>query len=71
VLQLVMCGYGNYSTIHQYELTNLVLDLQNLITSDDARHDVITYLDGRTVSVPKTDVLQKEAKQILKPVHKK
>ena len=45
------------STTHQYEVTNLVLDLQNIIISDDDNYAVVVHSDGTSVLVPKRDQL--------------
>ena len=55
----------------QYAVTNLVIDLQNLMTSEDVTHHDVKHSGGLIVSVPNMSHLRKEAKQRLKPVHEK
>jgi hypothetical protein len=63
VPKLIICRYGKYTTPRQYALTNLAIDLQNLIKSEDGQMHDVKHAGGMVDPVPSRSDIRRESKQ--------
>ena len=68
ILEVVVAGYNKFSKGQQYKVSSVVLDLQNLMCTEE---NTIAKSDGTIVSVPTPAQITRESKKILKPSHER
>ena len=67
-MEVVVVGYNKFSNGQQYKVSSLVLDLQNLMCTEE---NTIAKSDGTIVSVPTPAQITRESKKRLKPSHER
>ena len=69
VLQSVMSGYNSFSGTRQHDISLLVLQLEDLMTSDEINCEPIEGQDNTFLLAPPTMTLRREPKKRMKPIH--
>ena len=69
VLHSVMSGYNSFSRTRQYDISLLVLQLDDLMKSDEKKCELIEGQDNTFLAAPPTTTLRREPKKRMKPIH--